>query len=193
MDLRICKPLAPEFYDISLIGDPFARNSCIIMAICDTIIRVQIILYGLICMMHHSRNLFNWISARSIPDQPHSAYSLSGSGCCTVCILGVRFYSCRRSNHGRVLWSLHRFSTASPLFPHIPFPLPDHSIVSLEAGARIRTCVILPPTDAFVKSMFITKDGISLFRIISSLFLFWQRTLCKASFYAIRKHNLPIR
>lgn len=171
MDLRICKPLAPEFYDISLIGDPFARNSCVIMAICDTIIRVQIILYGLICMMHHGRNLFNCISARSIPDQPHSAYSLSGSGCCTVCIPGVRFYSCRRSNHGRVLWSLHRFPTVSPLFPQIPFSLPDHSVVSLEAEDRIRICVILPSTDEFVKSMFITKDVISLFRIFSSLFL----------------------
>jgi len=51
MDLGICKPPAPEFYDIFLIGGQFAGNPCIIMAICNTIIRVQVILYGLTGMM----------------------------------------------------------------------------------------------------------------------------------------------
>ncbi len=61
MNPGICGSLAPEFYDIFLIGCQFTGDPCIIMTICNTIIRVQIILYGLICMAHHSRNLFYWI------------------------------------------------------------------------------------------------------------------------------------
>ena len=62
MDLGICKPLAPEFYDTFLARGQFAGNSRIVMAICNAVAGVQVILYGLICVVHHGSNPPNRIS-----------------------------------------------------------------------------------------------------------------------------------
>ena len=62
MVLGICKPPAPEFYDIFLVGSQFAWNLCIVMAICNAITRVQVILYGLACMVHRIRDLLDRMS-----------------------------------------------------------------------------------------------------------------------------------
>lgn len=43
MDLGICKSMPPEFYDIFLIGGQFARDRCIVMAVCNAIAGIQVI------------------------------------------------------------------------------------------------------------------------------------------------------
>lgn len=53
MDLGICESFAAQFYDFFLIWCQFPWNAHIVMAVCNRVAGIQVILYCLTGMMHH--------------------------------------------------------------------------------------------------------------------------------------------